>query len=132
MADWRRVAMAALLSNGVIDATKTKVLRKELYAYGKIDQPELQFLIDLRFAAQKRARGMPLSPRFENLFFKAVHDCVLADGNLCAKEAAFLRKAIWANGKVHEAEKAFVRRLKKAAKMTSPAFDQLYAECGGK
>jgi hypothetical protein len=132
MADWRKVAIAALLSDGVIEESEVNVIKKELYANGKIDQKELEFLIDLRSAAHKKARGTPLSTRFENLFFKAVHDNVLAHGNLTAKETAFLRKAIMTNGKMHDAEKAFVKRLKKAAKTTSPAFDKLFLECVGK
>ena len=132
MADWRRVAMAAFLADGVIDEMEVKVIKKELYADGKIDQKELEFLIELRSAAQKKARGTPLSAQFENMFYKAVHDNVLADGNISAKETAFLRKALMAGGKADVAEKAFVRRLKKAAKKTSPAFEKLYDECGAK
>jgi hypothetical protein len=132
MADWRKVAIAALLSDGTIEETEVKVIKKELYTNGRIDQKELEFLIDLRSAARKKARGAPLSARFENLFFKAVHDNVLAHGNLSAKETTFLRKAIMTNGKMHAPEMAFVRRLKKAAKTTSPAFDKLFLECVGK
>ena len=131
MADWRKVAIAALLADGVIDDTEVKVIKKELYADGKIDQKELEFLIDLRSAAQKKAKGAPLSSAFENLFFKAVQDNVLADGIITAKETAFLRKAIMADGKVDDAEKAFLKRIKKGAKKTSASFDKLYAECVG-
>jgi hypothetical protein len=129
MADWRKVAMAALLASGVLDESEVKVIKKELYANGKIDHKELEFLIDLRFAARKQARGTPLSAQFEHLFFKAVQENVLADGNITAKETTFLRKAI--GGKMDDAEKAFVKRLKKGAKKTSPAFEKLYAECLG-
>ena len=129
MVDWRKVAMAALLADGIIDETEVNVIKKELYINGKIDQKELEFLIDLRSAAQKKAHGEPLNAQFEHLFFKAVHDNVLAHGNLSAKEATFLRKAIMTNGKMHDTEKAFLKRLKKGAKTTSPAFDKLYEEC---
>src|SRR5436309_16006020 len=101
MTDWRKVAMAALLADGVIDETEVNVIKKELYINGKIDQKELEFLIDLRTAAQKKAHGEPLNAHFEHLFFKAVHDNVLAHGNLSAKETTFLRKAIMTNGKMH-------------------------------
>jgi len=130
MADWRKVAIAALLADGVVDEAEVKVLKKELYADGKIDKKEVEFLIDLRASAQKRARGEPLSIAFENLFYKAVQENVLADGNINAKEVTFLRKAIMADGKVDDAEKAFLKRLKKAAKTTSSAFTKLCAECG--
>jgi hypothetical protein len=129
MADWRKVALEALLADGAIAEADLKVIKKELYTNGKIDQKELDFLIDLRCAAQKKAHGVPLNAQFENLFFKAVHDNVLAHGNLSAKETTFLRKAIMTNGKMHDAEKAFLKRLKKGAKTTSPAFDKLYEEC---
>ena len=74
MADWRKVAIAAFLADGGIDESELKVIKKELYLYGKINEKELDFLIDLRAAAQKKARGTPLSVQFENLFFKAVQD----------------------------------------------------------
>jgi uncharacterized membrane protein YebE (DUF533 family) len=131
MADWRKVAIAALLADGIIDETEVKVLRKELYADGKIDKKEVEFLIDLRSQAQKKSKGEPLSASFETLFFKAVQDNVLADGVITGKEAGFLRKAIMADGKVDDAEKAFLKRLKKAATKTSPQFDKLYEECVG-
>ncbi len=132
MADWRRVALAALLSDGVIDDAEVKVIKKELYTFGKIDPKELDFLIDLRCEAEKKARGKGLNRAFESMFFKAVQDSVLADGNITAKETAFLRRATMADGKVDAAEIALLRRLKKNAKTTSPAFNKLYADCVGK
>lgn len=132
MADWRRVAMAAFLADGGIDDAEVRVIKKELYAYGKIDQKELDFLIDLRCAAEKKARGKGLNPAFEHMFFKAVEDNVLADGNITAKETAFLRRATMADGKVDAAEIALLKRLKKNAKTTSPAFNKLYEDCVGK
>jgi len=130
MADWRKVAIAALLGDGVIDDAEVKVLKKELYADGTIDKKEVEFLIDLRSAAQKMAKGGKLNAAFENLFFKAVQDNVLADGVISGSEVAFLRKAIMADGKVDESEKAFLRKLRKAAKKASPAFDKLCKDCG--
>jgi uncharacterized membrane protein YebE (DUF533 family) len=131
MADWRKVAIAALLADGVIDDAEVKVLKKELYADGKIDRKEVEFLIELRSAAQKKAKGAPLSSQFENLFFKAIQDNVLEDGEITSKEAGWLRKAIMADGKVDDAEKAFLKRLKKAATKTSKQFDALCEECLG-
>src|ERR1043165_1306270 len=121
----------SLLADGVIDETEVKVLKKELYADGKIDKKEVEFLIELRSEAQKKAKGEPLSSQFENLFFKAIQDNVLADGEISGKEAAWLRKAIMADGKGDDAEQAFLKKLKKAATKTSPQFDKLYEECVG-
>ncbi len=132
MANFRKLAIAALLADGKIDDTEVKVIKKELYEDGKIDRSEVEFLIELRNAAQKKAKGGALSPAFENLFFKAIQDNVLDNGIISTREAQWLRKMLYADGKIDEGEKKFLRKLKGAATRTSPAFDALYAECVGK
>jgi hypothetical protein len=131
MADWRKFTIAALLADGKIDDTEVKVIKKELYADGKIDKKEVEFLIDLRNAAQKKAKGGNLRASFENLFFKAIQDNVLEDGVISGKEAAWLRKMLFADGKIDDNEKKFLKKLKASATKTSPAFDALYKECVG-
>jgi len=54
MADFRKLAIATLLADGKIDDDEVKALRKELYEDGKIDKKEVEFLIELRNAAQKK------------------------------------------------------------------------------
>ena len=132
MADWRKLAVAALLADGVIDETEVKVLRKELWADGQIDRDEVEFLIELRNAAQKKAKKEPLNPAFEKLFFKAVEENVLQDGRIDEEEARWLREMLFADKKIDDNEKKFLARIKKSAKSVSPAFDKLYQECMGK
>ena len=36
MADWRQLSLDAILADGVIDTTEVKILKKHLYADGKI------------------------------------------------------------------------------------------------
>jgi hypothetical protein len=132
MADWRKVALSAFLADGVIDDNEVKILKKELWADGKIDLDEVEFLIDLRNLAQKKAKKKKLKSAFEKLFFKAVEQNVLADGSIDEEEARWLRVMLFADQKIDANEKKFLRRLKKAAKSTSPAFDKLYAECMAK
>ncbi len=129
MADWRKVALAAILADGQIDANEVKVLKKELYADGVIDKEEVEFLIELRNAAQKKAKGAELSASFEKFFFKAIQDNVLEDGGIDGEEAAWLRKMLYADKKIDKNEKKFLTTLKKAATRTSPLFDALYEEC---
>jgi hypothetical protein len=129
MANWKKVALAALLADGKIDDTEVKVLRKELYADGKIDQDEVEFLIELRNTAQKKAKGADLNPNFEKFFFKAVQDNVLEDGAISAQEARWLRKMLYADKKIDANEKKFLTKLKKSATKTSPEFDKLCEEC---
>ena len=132
MADWRKVALSAFLADGVIDDTEVKILKKELWADGKIDKDEVEFLIDLRNLAQKKAKKKGLKPKFEKLFFKAIEENVMADGTIDDEEARWLREMLFADKKIDSNEKKFLSRLKKAAKSTSPAFDKLYKECMAK
>jgi uncharacterized tellurite resistance protein B-like protein len=133
MADWRKLAINAILADGKIDDTEVKVLKKELYADGKIDRDEVDFLVELRNSAQKKAKGQPLVASFEKLFFDAVESNVLADGVIDAAEAKWLQALIFADKKVDDNEKKFLTKLKKGAKKTSPEFDALYEKClGGK
>jgi uncharacterized tellurite resistance protein B-like protein len=131
MADWRKVAMSALLADGKVDANEVKVLRKELWADGKIDKDEVKFLIDLRNAAQKKAKAkkQKLLAGFESLFFKAIESNVLKDGKISASEASWLRDMLFADKKIDSNEKKFLAKIKKSATSTSPEFDKLYEEC---
>src|SRR5215467_4263788 len=102
MADWRKLAKAALLADGKIDDVEVKLLRKELFADGKIDADEVKFLIDLRNTAQKKAKAgnRRMNPKFEALFFKAIEANVLQDGKIDAAEARWLRGMLFADGKI--------------------------------
>ena len=87
--------------------------------------------IELRSLAQKKAKGTSLTPAFENFFFKALEDSVLDNGIVNSKEANFLRKAIFADGKIEDSEKRFMKRIKNKATKTSPQFERLYTEVVG-
>ncbi len=131
MADFRKLAIAFVLADGVIDDDEVKVLRKELYQDGKIDKKEVDFLVELRNAAQKKAKAKQadVNPNFTKLFFKAISDNVLADGKIDTAEANLQRKMLFADGVIDDEEKKFLTSLKKSATATSPAFEKLYAEC---
>jgi uncharacterized tellurite resistance protein B-like protein len=131
MADWRKLALEAILADGKVDDAEVRVLQKELWADGKIDAKEVEFLIELRNTAQKKAKAKKesVNPKFETLFFKAIEQNVLRDGKISNKEAGWLRKMLFADGKIDDNEKKFLGRIKKSATKTSPDFDQLYQEC---
>ena len=129
MADWRKLARAVLLADGVIDDQEVKAMRKELYEDGKIDKQEVEFLIELRNAAQKKN---PITPAFEKFFFKAIADNVLADGVIDKREAVWLEKMLFADGKIDANEKKFLQKLKKDATKTGKDFDALYEKCMAK
>jgi hypothetical protein len=124
MADWRKVAKAFALSDGRIDTKETTILRKELFADGKIDKSELEFLYEIRKGASSTVRD------FTELFIEAVKANVLTDGKIDAAEAAWLKKAIFADDQVDADEKRLLAELKAGAKSTCPEFVDLCKQCG--
>ena len=134
MAEWRKLAVQLTLADGKIDDDEVKILKKELWEDGKIDREEVQFLVELRNAAQKKAKARKeeVNPKFEALFFKAIEANVLQDGKIDAAEARWLCGMLFADGKIDANEKKFLAKIKKAAKSTSPQFEQLYQECMAK
>jgi hypothetical protein len=135
MADFRNLAIAAILADGKIDDTEVKVLSKELKgADGKIGEDGIKFLLDLREKGQKKAKAAkePFSEAFESFFFKVVTENVLKDGKIDAAEAGWLRKTLFADGKIDDREMTFLNTLNKKAKSKSPEFQALYTQCEAK
>jgi len=114
---------ARLLADGVIDDAEVKELRAELFADGKIDRDETELLVALRNEAKKTC------PSFEQLFIDAIKANVLTDGSIDAAEAAWLRKAVFADGKVDDTEKKLLSELRAGARQVSPEFQKLFDEC---
>ncbi len=133
MADWRKVALAAILSDGKIDENEVKVLKKELWADNKIDEEEVNFLVELRNQAQKKAKARKeeLNPAFEKLFYKAVEETVVQEGGIDSQKATWLRDTLFSGKKIDESGQKFLNALKKKASSTSPEFDALLQQGQG-
>jgi hypothetical protein len=123
MAEWKKVAKRALLLDGRIDLKETAVIREEIFADGRVDKSELEFLFSLRKEAESCVEA------FNELFFTAVKKHMLADGAISAAEARWLRKMIFADGTIDENEKKLMQELKAGARDLSPEFNTLYEEC---
>jgi hypothetical protein len=123
MADWKRIAKAALLSDGRIDTKETEILSREIFADQKVDKAELEFLADLRRSATGAVRA------FTELFHRAVVNHMLADGTISDAEAKWLRKAILADGRVDADEIQLLKDLKAGAKSVGEEFTRLFNEC---
>jgi hypothetical protein len=63
MADWRKLAKALALADGVITDRETNVLRRELLGDATLDKAEFGFLVELKAAAKG------VSASFNELFF---------------------------------------------------------------
>jgi hypothetical protein len=123
MADWRRLARELLLADGKIDERESAVVRRELFADHKLDDLEIEFLLDLK----KGATGV--SPAFNRLVLDAIKQHLLEDGVITPAEATWLRRWVLADGKVIPPVKQLLQELKTRAKKTCPEFDALYQKC---
>jgi uncharacterized tellurite resistance protein B-like protein len=112
-----------VLANGRVDGHDVEVLRRVLYADGKIDRKEADFLAELHKRAQYRTRG------FEQFFYQAIKDHILANGRIGPRKTAWLRQLLLADGKIDDEERNFVRQIKGEAKEVSPEFEALFKEC---
>jgi hypothetical protein len=121
MLDLRQIEHA-ILANGRVDGPELDVLRQKLYAGGKIDRPGADFLVELHKRVQHR------TPAFEHFFYQAVKDHILARGRIDAEEAAWLRRMLFADGKIADEGRKFLHELKGEAKQVGPEFEALFGE----
>jgi len=111
-----------ILANGRVDGPGLEALRRHLYASGKIDRGGADFLVELHKRVQHR------TPAFEQFFYQAIKEHILARGRIDAEEAAWLRRMLFADGKIDDEERKFLHELKGEAREVSPEFDLLFGE----
>ena len=111
-----------ILTNGRVDGPELEALRQQLYAVEEIDRQKADFLVELH----KRVQHM--TPAFEQFFYQAIKDHILADGRIDAEESAWLRRVLLTDGKIKDEERKFLHELKGEAKQGSPEFELLFAE----
>jgi hypothetical protein len=111
-----------ILATGKVDTPELEVLHQELYAHGKIERPEADFLVELHKRVQH------CTPAFEQFFYQAIKDHILAHGRIDAEEAAWLRRMLFADGKIKDEERKFLHELKGQAKQVSREFEVLFEE----
>ncbi len=112
-----------ILANGKVDSHHLEALRRQLYGAGKIDRRDADFLVELHKRVQH------LTPAFEQFYYQAIKDHILAHGRIDAEEAAWLRRLLFADGTVDDEERKFLHELKGEAKQVSSEFETLFQEC---
>ena len=112
-----------ILAVGKVDGPELEALRQRLYADGKIDRAEADFLV----ALHKRVQH--ITPAFEHFYYRAIKDHVLADGRIDAEEAAWIRRMLLTDGVLKDEERKLLHELKGEAKEVSREFESLFAEC---
>jgi hypothetical protein len=111
-----------ILATGKVDTPELEVLRQEMHAHGNIERPEADFLVELHKRVQH------LTPAFEQFFYQAIKDHILAQGRIDAEEAAWLRRMLFADGKFEDEERKFLHELKGEAEQVSREFEVLFEE----
>jgi len=111
-----------ILANGRVDGPELEALRRQLYAGGKIDRRDADFLVELHRRVQH------MTPAFEHFFYQAIKDHILGHGRIDAEEAAWLRRMLFADGRIKDEERKFLHELTGEAKQVSREFELLFQE----
>jgi len=105
-----------LLADGVIDAAEVQELETVLYADGRIDRDEAEFLFDLNNAVS----GKDNHASWEALFIKAISAYLLEDetspNEIDEDEAQWLYEKIKGDGQIDAIEKNLLLNLQKNSK----------------
>ena len=112
-----------ILARGKVDGHELEMLRGQMYVGGKVARREADFLVELHKRVQH------LTPAFERFFYRAIKDHILAHGRIDAEEAAWLRRMLFADGKIDDEERKFLHELKGEAKEVGREFDLLFEDC---
>jgi len=118
-----REMMKKMLADGKIDGHEIEALCDRIYADDVVDREEAEFLVEMHRRVERP------SPGFEKFFYQAIKRHVLTDGAIDPEEATWLRRMIFADGKVDKREKKLIRELKGEATRVCPEFETLYADC---
>lgn len=113
----------AILVDGKVDSPELETLRRRLYAGGKIERRDADFLVEL----YKRVQH--LNPAFEQFFYRAIKDHILAHGRIDSEETAWLRRMLLTDGRIKDEERKFLHELKGEADQVCWEFQVLFEEC---
>ncbi|CAN5311704.1 hypothetical protein BH10PSE19_BH10PSE19_21070 [soil metagenome] len=116
-----------ILADGVIDAAEVNEIKTAIYADGKIDKEEADFLFELNDAVSGKANDAS----WTTLFVEAIASFVLDDdssaGEIDADEAAYLIGQIQGDGAIDATEKALLVHLKNKLGSLPASLDALLA-----
>src|SRR5947209_1885446 len=111
-----------IMATGKVNPTELELLRQELHARGGIDRQGADFLVELHKRVQHK------NPAFDQFFYRAIKDHILAHGRINAEETSWLRRMLFADGKIDDQERKFLHELKGEAKQISREFEVLFEE----
>jgi hypothetical protein len=111
-----------IMATGKVDKAELEILRQQLYARGGIDRQGADFLVELHKRVQH------VTPAFEHFFYQAIKDHILAHGRINPEETSWLKRMLFANGKLDDQQRKFLHELKGEAKEICYEFVVLFGE----
>jgi hypothetical protein len=118
--DWKKVATEAILADGTIDENEVRILQRAIK--GAESDEGVSFLLELRKAYARKAKGGAMSDAFENFFFKAVQGHVVKEGKLDARGVGYLKDTLFPGARVDDRGHRFLTELNKKTKDKAPEF----------
>src|SRR5580700_5612314 len=127
MADFRTLAIHLIASNGKINGSEVKLLKRSLYEDGKITSEDASFLSDLRSELIEKEKK--IGGKFESFYLKSLQASLLGTGVVGAEEVKKICQLVIPDKKIkNSAKKKFLNRLRKRATLVAPEFDGLYEQ----
>lgn len=116
----------SVLEDGIIDAAEVKEIRDVVYADGKIDQEEAEFLFELNDAVS----GHNNHSSWKELMVEAISSYVLDDevspNEIDDDEAEWLISKVQGDGQIDDIEQAILDNIKSKAVKVSPKLQKLF------
>lgn len=124
MPEWRQIEHD-VLARGRVDGRDLRELRRLVYSGQKIERRDADLLVGLH----KRLEH--LAPAFEQFYYQALKDHLLAHGRIDAEGAAWLRQLLFADGRIADEKRKFLHELRGEARQVCPEFQALFRESMG-
>ena len=108
-----------LIKDGRITDSEVEVVRNHIQRDGRLDLDDVKFLVELLSEARHVCQA------FDDLFFPALKEVILKDGQIGQDEQFYLLKMLYSDGHVRPSEKQFLLELREEAQEVTPEFDAL-------
>ena len=112
---------AIVLHDRKITRTEVDFIRDYVLQDGRLDLEDVKVLVELLSDATE------VCPEFDDLFFPALKQVVLADGRIGTDEQFYILKMLYSDGYIRDSERDFLTQLQREVAETTPEFDSLCA-----
>lgn len=108
-----------VLQDKKITKDEVDFIRDHIREDGRLDLEDVKVLVELLSEAKD------VCPEFDELFFPALKEVVLADGRIGNDEQFYLLKMLYSDGHIRDSERKFLVELRRDAKQVTPEFESL-------